>query len=65
MDEEFSWTKNIEEFCGRRISKNFCNVSVGFLCNYKKDLFSGHFAYKLEIEEIYTEQIFFLLFHRF
>ena len=37
---------------------------VDFLCNYKEDLFSGHFVYKLENEEIYTEQIFFLPFHR-
>ena len=47
------------------ISKNFRNVSVAFLCNYKKDLFSGHFVYKLENEEVNTEQIFFLPFHRF
>ena len=47
------------------ISKNFCNVSADFLCNYKKDLIFGHFVYKLENEEIYTEQIFFLPFHRF
>ena len=47
------------------ISKNFRNVSVAFLCNYKKDLFSGHFVYKLENEETYTEQVFFLPFHRF
>ena len=36
------------------ISKNFRNVSVDFLCNYKKDLFSGHFVYKLENEEVNT-----------
>ena len=47
------------------ILKNFHNVSVNFLCNYKKDLFSGHSVYKLENEEIYTEQIFFLPFDRF
>ena len=47
------------------ILKNFRDVSVDFLCNYEKDLFSGHFVYKLENEEIYTEQIFFLPFHRF
>ena len=38
------------------ISKIFCNVSVNFLCNYKKDFFSRHFVYNLENEEIYTEQ---------
>ena len=48
-----------------RVSKNFRNVSLDFLCKYKKDLFPGHFVYKLENEEIYTEQIFFLPFHRF
>ena len=37
------------------ILKNVCNVSADFLCNYKKDIFSGHFVYKLENEEIYTE----------
>ena len=47
------------------ISKDFCNVSVNFLGNYKKGLFSGNFVYKLENEEIYTEQIFFLPYHRF
>ena len=47
------------------ISKNFRNVSVAFLCNYKEDLFSGHFVYKLENEEVYIEQVFFLPFHRF
>ena len=47
------------------ISKNFRNISVDFLCNYRKDLFSRHFVYKLENEEINTEQIFFLPFHRF
>ena len=41
------------------ISKNFRNVSVDFFCNYMKDLFSGHLVYKLENEEINTEQIFF------
>ena len=46
------------------ISKNFRNVSVDFFCNYMKDLFSGHLVYKLENEEINTEQIFFLPFHR-
>ena len=45
--------------------KNFCNVSVDFLCNYKNDLFSGHSVHKLENKEIYTEQIFFLPFHMF
>ena len=40
-----------------RISKNFRNVSVDFLCSYKKFLFSRHFIHKLENEEIYTEQI--------
>ena len=47
------------------IWKNFHNVSVEFLCNYKKDFFSGHFLYKLENEQAYTEQICFLPFHRF
>ena len=37
------------------ILKNVCNVSADFLCNYKKDIFFGHFVYKLENEEIYTE----------
>ena len=38
-----------------------------FLCNYKKDcfFFSEQFVYKLENEEIDTEQIFFLPFRRF
>ena len=48
-----------------RILKNFRNFTVNFLRNYKKELFSGHFVYKLENEEIYSEQIFFLPFHRF
>ena len=47
---------NIEEF-----SQCFCR----FLRNYKKDLFSEHLLYKLENEETYSEQIFFLPFHRF
>ena len=41
------------------ILKNIRNVSVDYLCNYEKDLFSRHFAYNLENEKIYTEQIFF------
>ena len=37
------------------ISKNFRNIAVDFLCNYRKDLFSRHFVHKLENEEIDTE----------
>ena len=43
------------------IPNNFCNVSVDLLCNYKNDLFSGRFVYKLETEEIYTELILFTI----
>ena len=32
-----------------------------FLCNYEKNLFSGHSVHRLENEEIYTEQIFFTI----
>ena len=38
------------------ISKNFLNVSVDFLCNYKKNFFPGHFEYKLENQKMYTEK---------
>ena len=40
----------------RRIFAMFLSI---FCATTKKDLFSGHFVYKLENEETYAEQIYF------